>query len=247
MLTEKTMINVYNKSNVYYVADMVNNTCSLIGDYDELLIFLAKNFRRFQGTTDIITNFSNEYFDNINMGDDYTHIVYNYCDSCKTEEYIYPKRYLFYDGLDRIIDIRDLKEESFKIFLQLPKKRRFCFRKSRECSRRRHSGNSFKSRMPRKIQVRRLDDILENEYNEYHFKKLEDSNNPYPDWWDDTSRRIEGNWKSQYKVNRQYGIHKNTKNNKSIRRVDDIYCDIDEVDEMLFKDFYKNKDNCKSG
>ena len=112
MLTEKTMINVYNKSDVYYVANMINNTRSLIGNYNELLYFLAKNFKRFQGTANVITNFSNEYFENINMGDDYAHIVYPYY-SYNIEDYICPKKYLFFDGLNRTIDIRNLKEEAF--------------------------------------------------------------------------------------------------------------------------------------
>ena len=240
MLTEKTMINVYNKSDVYYVANMINNTCSLIGNYDELLYLLAKNFKRFQGTANVITNFSNEYFENINMGDDYAHIVYPYY-SYNIEDYTCPKKYLFFDGLNRTIDIRNLKEEAFKLFLQLPENKiKFYFRRRKRQGRKRHSRNSFKSRMPRKMQVKKLDDILEHEYKEYHFKKLEDSNNPYPDWWDDTSRRVEGNWKSQYKTRKQYGIHKNIKNNSTIRKQLDDEFSPEEIDEMLFEDFYKN-------
>ncbi len=72
------------------------------------------------------------------------------------------------------------------------------------------------------MNVKKLDSILKNDYKDYHFKNLEDSKNPYPDWWDDAHRRVEGNWKSQYKVNKQYGIHKNSKNAKSIRNFKEV-------------------------
>ena len=80
------------------------------------------------------------------------------------------------------------------------------------------------------------------EYRDYHFKKLEDSNHPYPDWWDDTSRRVEGNWKSQYKVNKQHNIHNNGKSDKTIRNIGFDDFSQDEIDEMLYEDFIKNWD-----
>ncbi len=235
------MINTYNKSNVYYVCDMINNTYCLIGSFDELLNFLAKSFikYKYKGEIDNISNYENVYFQEINMGNDYSHIVYNY-------EFYYqhicPKKYLFFDGFERTIDVRNFKEEAFKVYLQIKdSEKRFYFRKrSKKQGRKKHSGNHFKSRLPRKMSVKRLDSKLKTEYKEYHFKKLEDSNNPYPDWWDDTSRRVEGNWKSQYKTRKQYGIHKNVKDNSTIRKQLDDEFSPEEIDEMLFEDFYKN-------
>lgn len=66
---------------------------------------------------------------------------------------------------------------------------------------------------------------------------LDHSNLP-ESWWDEKSRRTEGNWKSQYKVNHQYNIHSNVKDSMSIRicEYEEEYS-LDDVDFMLEEDF----------
>ncbi len=235
------MISIYDKSNVYYIYDVTKNVCSLIGNFDELLSFLAKNFRRFQGESNVLTNFKNEYFEDINMGDDYNHEIDYSFGFTYPKWQTYPKRYLFFDGFNRTVDVRDFKEDAFKIFLEESKsKRRYYFKRRIRQGRHHHSGNRFKGKMPKRMNVKKLDSILKSDYKDYHFKNLEDSKNPYPDWWDDTHRRVEENWKSQYKVNKQYGIHKNSKDAKSIRNFKEVDLNSNEIDDMLFEDFLKN-------
>ena len=246
------MYNVYNRGNVYFIMNMVTNTYSLIGDYKELLAYLAggfegKHFHREDGN---ILNYTNRFFGDINMGNDFSHYVYErYCNNEEGIEYIVEteeferKKYLFFDGFDRIIDVRLLEKEAFKVYLQKrnEKKRYFYRRYRKRNGRKKHSGNHFKNYLGNKKKVLTIDNILDTEYKEYHFKHLEDSVNRYPDWWDDTYRRVEGNWKSQYKANRQYNIHKNGKNNKSIRK-DFSFGEfsLEEIDEMLLEDFLNN-------
>ena len=89
--------------------------------------------------------------------------------------------------------------------------------------------------------VRKLDDMFENDmdYKDYHFKKLEDPVERYPDWWDDTHRRVEGNWKSQYKVNKQHNIHNKGKSDDTIRKMEfDEFSDDDELLLLLFWFFF---------
>lgn len=78
-------------------------------------------------------------------------------------------------------------------------------------------------------------------FNIYHISPnvLNRSNMPEY-WWDEKERRTEGNWKSQYKVNRQYNIHTSEKTSRSIRtyKCEEEYT-MDDVDGMLEEDFYR--------
>ena len=78
------------------------------------------------------------------------------------------------------------------------------------------------------------------DFAEYRFKNILDHNNMPESWWDDKSRRTEGNWKSQYKVNRQYNIHTSMRDDCSIRKY--AFTDVEdyteaEIDAMLEEDF----------
>ena len=70
-------------------------------------------------------------------------------------------------------------------------------------------------------QARRLDSMFrfDPDFKEYGFKPILDMSNPPLEWWDEKKRRAEGNWKSQYKSNRQYNNHSKGKDSGTIRRV----------------------------
>ena len=84
------------------------------------------------------------------------------------------------------------------------------------------SGYSWRGQNFRNVrQARKLDSMfrLDPDFKEYGFKPILDMSNPPLKWWDEKKRRAEGNWKSQYKANRQYNIHSKGKDNDTIRRV----------------------------
>lgn len=240
------MYNVYNKSEIFYMYSFDKDETVLIGDKQDLLLFLSKGFRlkpsfilfeQNYKRKDTLNNYNNEYFDNINMGND-TYCVKTFFNmDFYSIEYI-PQKYLFSDGYGRIIDVRDFRQEAFSVYLEeLNKPFRFNFRRYYGFNRTRsHSKYSWKNKFPgNRNCVRRLDSMFKRDpdFKDYNFKRIEDANNPYPDWWDDASRRVEGNWKSQYKVKRQYNIH-NGKDNKSIRYFNEDEYD---MDELLYEDF----------
>lgn len=257
------MINVYNKSNVYYLLNVVEGTYFLIGDKEELLVFLSRGFDRNTSYYDIKKNYSeylnrdklsNVYFDKINMGNDVLRYKNRYIafndDGDKFfvyEEEIFQRPYLFFDGNNRTIDVREFRDEAYKVYIERcksPNSFYSVYWKNRKYhpypSKVGHGGCSYKNKVSLKYQAKRIDSMLDTCYKDFHFKHLEDSNNPYPDWWDDTCRIIEGNWKSQYKSNRQYGAHTSSKDNRSIRKYEDDEFSYDDIDEMLLEDFENN-------
>lgn len=244
------MYNVYNKSDVFYLYDYYENKTYLIGNKKELIKFLSKK----TNTNDYNNRvyWSNEYFNNINMGNDnYPIRQYIYVKDIEDNtieicnETIKPHRYLFFDGFDRVIDVRDFKNDVFDYYenhINDPYRIRFRNRFYRK----KRTKNAYKHKMCNNLlYVKKMDSMFkyDDDYKDYNFKNLEDSNNPYPDWWDDTSRRVQANWKSQYKVNKQYNIHNNGKNNKSIRNNINLEYSEEEIDEMLLKDFNKKQDD----
>ncbi len=54
---------------------------------------------------------------------------------------------------------------------------------------------------------------------EYSFKRKVLKSGDFPGGDTESWRRIEGNWKSQYKVKKQYDIHTHQKDSKTIRRL----------------------------
>ncbi len=66
-------------------------------------------------------------------------------------------------------------------------------------------------------------------------KKLLDS------WWNDKIRRVEGNWKSQYKTNRQYNIRSRGRDVCSIRTLDFEEEEFSALDiEMMLEEDFEN-------
>lgn len=260
------MYNVYDRSNVFYLVDLYSEKTYLLGNKKDLIKFLSNTTKR---RNNYPTINDNEFFYEINMGKDFSH--YSYLDrkissyeTIYTEkiEKFYSKRFMFLDGENRIIDVRFFLEEVFKD-ISTNEKEYSCFygndtwryfinserikRKNkyrRKQKTRSHSGNHFKgTKFPKSKRIRTIDSMFKNDkdFKDYHFKPLEDSNNPYPDWFDDTSRRIEGNWKSQYKIRHQYDIHSRYKTD--VRKnifIEDF--SNEEIDNMLEEDYKKELD-----
>lgn len=248
------MYNVYNKNDVYYLYTCSTNSSRLIGNKKDLIKFLSNAIDDNMGYYKYPSNWSNKYYDNQNLSKDYTHYVitgYKNLDNGHfieyiKEDYFSEKEYIFYDGEYRYIDVRIFEDEVNKFHLEemkkKPRKYYYSWRNKRYQyqGRKYHSGNRSKhSPFKGRHQAYVIDSMFDSEYKEYHFKKIEDSNNPYPYFWDDKSRRVEANWKSQYKVNRQYNIHNNGKNNKTIRKQFLEEFSNDEIDLMLEEDFLK--------
>lgn len=241
------MYNVYNKSDVFYLYTFSKNQTHLIGNKEDLIKFISRAF----STSYWDRTLANKYFDNINMGNDiyYVKKETKVLNEDETYQYIYEyivnsKEYMFFDGYNRIVDVRNFKEECIKYF-NLHKNDRYYHKYCRKMYPKSHAQTRYKHTFAHnKMKIRKMDSMFkcDEEYRDYHFKKLEDPNNPYPDWWDDTSRRVEGNWKSQYKVNKQHNIHNNGKSDKTIRNIGFDDFSQDEIDEMLYEDFIKNWD-----
>lgn len=104
-----------------------------------------------------------------------------------------------------------------------------------------HSTNYCKGRFPKghHAMKRQESAFRDEEYKEYSFKKhMYDHDGYLPYWLDETSRRVQGCWKYQYKVPFQHGIHTYQKDRKTIRKM--AYCETytaDDVDLMLEEDF----------
>lgn len=105
------------------------------------------------------------------------------------------------------------------------------------------SGYSWRGQNFRNVrQARKLDSMFryDPEFKKYGFKPILDMSNPPLKWWDEKKRRAEGNWKSQYKVNRQYNIHNNGRDNCTIRKYDKTSqgdFSYEEIDNMLEAEF----------
>lgn len=105
------------------------------------------------------------------------------------------------------------------------------------------SGYAWRGQSFRNVrQARRMDSMFrwDPEFKEYRFKPVLDRSNPPVKWWDEKKRRAEGNWKSQYKTNRQYNIRNKSKDGNTIRRVAgtaEEFFSVEEIDGMLEKEF----------
>lgn len=245
------MYNVFNKSDVFYLYDFSTNQTQLIGNRENLIAFIANAYRR-EGWSE--NRIENKYFKEINMGNDIYYFVKT--STVKNEDDTYDRieekccsyrRYMFYDGYDRVVDIRLFEDECRKYYhAHKNDKRVYRFNFRRTQHPKSHARNSYKHTFTHnRMCVRKLDDMFENDmdYKDYHFKKLEDPVERYPDWWDDTHRRVEGNWKSQYKVNKQHNIHNKGKSDDTIRKMEfDEFSD-DDIDAMLYEDFLNNFDD----
>lgn len=258
------MYNVYDRSNIFYLVDLYSNKTYLLGDKKDLIKFLSNTTKRRNNYPSINDN---EFLYEINMGNDFSHYTYferklSSLDTFYTEktEKFYYKRFMFLDGENRIIDVRIFLDEIYKDILTNEKEYSHFFGKdtwrwfinSERTSRRKkykkrqytrsHSRNSFKgTKFPKSKRIRTMDSMFkyDEDFKEYHFKPLEDSNNPYPNWFDEKSRRVEGNWKSQYKTRHQYDIHSRYKTDIRKNIIETDFSD-NEIYEMLEKDYNNN-------
>lgn len=248
------MFEINNKSNTFYLYNFETNEHSLIAtSLIELFSFISKGFST-NGQKDP-SRWSNKYFDELNLGNDLSHLVeYESFSvegrtfySVKSDKY-FDKKYLFYDGNDRIINITIYTDEVIKYYKQHQFDKHYF-----------HFFNKYKKRQGRKRhrrtayphiskfgvhQAKKYDSIVsaDPEMAYYHIKKIETGDNQYPRWFDDSIRVVEGNWKSQYKVKSQHNIHNGGKTNKSIRKYYEDDFTQDDIDDMLYNDFINNKE-----
>lgn len=113
---------MYNTQNItiYYLRDYFTNEDRLIGNFDELIDFLANSCRINEWNNNLI---SSKYFEEINCTtNDFTHSIHmtevkNGDEYSRTYTDVYTiKQFLFYDNNYRIIDVREYKELVFKRF-----------------------------------------------------------------------------------------------------------------------------------
>ena len=221
---QSIMYNIYDKSNVFYVYNHQKNQTYLIGDRDEFINYLAKDIKTFGYKDKNRWTLSSLEDQNLTMND---------TKSIPTGYYEYPEykqylRYLtFFDGYERIVNIKDYLNEAID-YLNKGKvhytKRKSFYRNYQK----HYSGNYFKNKMPQTFRTKRLNSILE------YKKFVRQRDKEFPDYWDDTSRRISCNWKDQYKCKKQWGHKRHIdKNSLSIRNnfIEDDY-DIDSLLEF---------------
>ena len=170
---------------------------------------------------------------------------------------LYNRTKTYVDGMGRFIDPRNYFKEAVQRYIlennKVQKYHNWNWQKYRNRNRHLHtryghSKNTFKGKMPKGLHALKKYETAyysDEEYKEYSFKKnVYDHNNPIPEWWDDTHRRVEGNWKSQNKTRKQYDIHTNKKdyyekNFNSIRKGKKDYYEytFDDADFLLEEDF----------
>lgn len=126
------MKEIINKSDAFYVYIASKKTTYYIGNKKELITYLAKGYRKYFYCNGI----TNTYFENINASgvdsyDEFTEkIEYKYDEfdeliTIKTKVKIkIPKEYTFFDGLDRIIDVRIYQKEAEKEYYELNKEKK---------------------------------------------------------------------------------------------------------------------------
>ena len=114
------MYNVFNKSDVFFLYDFSTQQNQLIGNRNDLIKFIVKGYK-FNCWNE--NRLENKYFAEVNMGNDIYYFTKETKIKCEDGTYQYIeekcynyKRYLFYDGYDRIIDIRLLENECKKYY-----------------------------------------------------------------------------------------------------------------------------------
>lgn len=223
------MYDTYNKSNIFYVYNHYTNTYSLIGDKEEFINYIAKNIKTYNYKDSSRWNISLLEEQNVTMQDTITNPIGYW----EHPEYVKCLRQkTFFDGYYRIIDIRNYLDDVIDYFKQNKTHYKKYYPKSWN-SRHYHSGYQFKHKMPKTFRTRKINSIPE------HKKFVRRRDKEFPNYWDDTNRRISCNWKDQYKCKKQWG-HKNhlDKNNNSIKQIQDV--DNFDMDLLLEEDFLNN-------
>lgn len=187
------MHNVYNLGEIFYLWDIDKQEISLIGNEKDLIVFLAKNFRRNYWSNQSI---SNTYFNDIAF--------------CKKDSYEHNARWQFFDGFDRIIDIRIYKDRAFALY-EKELKIKGSRRKSYWIKNYKYKGffrkdpvEGIHKRKGSCVKPRRIKAAIATYFNPEHKDFNRGSKKNYPDWYDDFFRHIERSWKRQSKRRHQW-------------------------------------------
>lgn len=200
------MYNIYNKSESIFLWDAVKGKEYFIGNEKDLIIFLAKAYRRtgFFNTQEV-----NTYFDDFYCNDNEALSVSNF--SWDFSNYYSIKRYTFYDGENRTINPKDYEYEAHKLYIEKYKKKDkldkygYCWWRNNQTiykgTFRRtpvegiHNYNKGRHSKPQRLKQLYLmyDNPEFKEFNRGSHKEL-------PDGWDTPYRLQERNWKSQRKT-----------------------------------------------
>lgn len=184
------MYNVYNPGEAFYLWDINNQKMSFIGNEKELILFLSRGFR-YDYIYEILRN---TYFEKFVLS------------QSEYDNSYYEKRWQFFDGFNRIIDIRIYKNEAFILYKRRGRRRKYCsiqnhkykgsFRKEPVEGIHKYKGSYVK---PRRIKAA-VSVYFNPEYKGFNRGSKKD----YPGWYDDFSRHIEKSWKRQSKRRHQW-------------------------------------------
>ena len=131
------------------------------------------------------------------------------------------KIFIYYDSNDRIIDVRNFKEDIIKyIYVHANELHRHTYIFHKRMGRKYHTTYNYGGKHTKR--TRMLNSIPE--YKMFYKAK----NNELPYWWDDAMHRTSNGWKDNSKARKSWGKHKNIKNCSSIRK-HQIDVDYDEL------------------
>lgn len=238
------MYAVYNPTNnIFFVKNILTGETHKIGNKYQFLCKIAYRFSykgdmRYEGNW-ILDNSQLAFNENdLQCEEEFNRELY-------IKEYKYTQRkYVYVDGLDRILNPRDFLKDIMHYYMLYghpfywPNEYK-SNRSNREYQgRKSHTGYSWRGKNRSNLKWKKQqNDMLKKDLGtrEYHFKRVGDGKEFELSW--DFDRPYSGNWKAQYKCNKQYNIHTSVKNTASIRRRYDDEFLKDEIDYMLEMDF----------
>lgn len=198
------MYNNFDKTNTFYYYDHKTKKHHFIGDKTYLIEYLSSFFK------------DTEYKDTSRW---YWEILYNQNltmnDTVFMEQKYFLRDITFYDGENRIIDIRDYLQDAISFY-----KSGYCIKYhpiiyfTKRNWRKYHSGNHCRHNMPKTARILRMDAPVEmKEFKRGTKKEL-------PRYWDDKGRRVSSCWKDQRKYKKQWMHTIKANNTNSIRYYD---------------------------
>ena len=227
------MYNVYNKSDVFYLYTFSKNQTHLIGNKEDLIKFISRAF----STSYWDRTLANKYFDNINMGNDiyYVKKETKVLNEDETYQYIYEyivnsKEYMFFDGYNRIVDVRNFKEECIKYF-NLHKNDRYYHKYCRKMYPKSHAQTRYKHTFAHnKMKIRKMDSMFkcDEEYRDLERQKARKTRKSFikekrnlkkvqdRTWWA-VNQADEGHLRRDYVSNRKKYVKR--KCNKELRKI----------------------------
>lgn len=198
----------FDKTNTFYCYNHKTKEYFLIGTKTELLEYLSRFFKDTEYKDTSRWDWEILYNQNLTMND-----------TVLMGESLYLREITFYDGENRIIDIRDYLQEVIQYYKSYKPKNYFSYvyrGKSRRQWRKFHSGNHSRHIMPKTIRILRMDAPIEMKCFKRGTKK------ELPRYWDDKGRRVSSCWKDQKKYKKQW-MHKIKANNAdSIRYYEEV-------------------------